>query len=57
MAYTPVNYDNRRYMPELLLRFTTEVFEKAGTSAEHAAELAGYLVARGISALTCQVCP
>jgi LDH2 family malate/lactate/ureidoglycolate dehydrogenase len=45
MAYTPVNYDNRRYMPESLLRFTTEVFEKAGMSAEHAAELAGYLVA------------
>ena len=45
MAYTPVNFDNWRYMPELLLRFTTEVFEKAGMSAEHVAELAGYLVA------------
>ena len=45
MAYVPVDYDNKRYMPEPLRRFTTEVFEKAGMSSDHAAELAGYLVA------------
>ena len=44
MAYVPVNYDNKRYMPEPLRRFTTEVFGKAGISAADAAELAGYLV-------------
>lgn len=32
-------------MPEPLRRFMTDVFEKAGTSARHADELAGYLIA------------
>lgn len=51
MAYVPVNYDNRRYMPEPLRRFSIEVFEKAGLTPDHAEELAGYLIAtdlRGI---------
>ena len=39
MAYAPVNYDNKRYMPDPLRRFTTQVFEKEGMSAEHAGEL------------------
>ena len=45
MPYVRVNYDNRRYMPEPLRRFATEVFEQAGLTADHAVELAGYLVA------------
>ena len=45
MPYVPVNYENRRYMPEPLRRFATEVFEQAGLTADHAVELAGYLVA------------
>ena len=40
MAYAPVNYDNKRYMSDPLRRFTTQVFEEAGVSAEHVGELA-----------------
>ncbi|MBM3264127.1 MAG: Ldh family oxidoreductase [candidate division Zixibacteria bacterium] len=45
MAYVPVNYDNKRYMPKPLRRFGREAFEHAGLSKPHADEMAGYLVA------------
>ncbi len=45
MAYVPVDYEHSRYSAEALTRFSTEVFEKAGLTEEHARELAGYLVA------------
>lgn len=45
MAYVPVNYDNDRYRPEPLRRFSAEVFQKVGLPDDQAAELANYLVA------------